>query len=119
MCVHWVCVYRYHYQDLAESNGSSQEETSVLSVIPLPKVQLSLSECSSGWLLTGLQSVTKFNSTHKANVKILLAVLRVPQYTTDVLVSFNCPSELGADSDTGIFISVVNSLKLVNPSIFG
>lgn len=116
-----LCVYvcRYHFQDLAESNGSTQEATKVFAVTPLSKDQLAMTECTCGWLLTGSQSVTKFNTSHKSTVKILLSTLRLPQYTTDVLVSFNCPTELGSDNDTDTFLSVVNSVELLNPSVFG
>ena len=111
--------HRHHFQDLAESNGSSQEETETLSVIPLPKDQLSLVECSSGWLLSGTQMVSKFNKPEKNCVKILLCVLRLPAHTTDILISFNSPMEIGAVDDTEMFASIVRSVKLLNPSLFG
>ena len=118
-CFHFVISHRHHFQDLAESNGSSQEETEILSVIPLPRDQLSLVECSCGWLLSGTQMVSKFNKPEKSHVNILLCVLRLPIHTTDVLISFNSPVEIGAEDDTEMFASVVRSIKLLNPSLFG
>ncbi len=90
----------------------------MLSVSPLSNEQLSMAQVSSGWLLSGTQTVSKFNKPDKSTIKILLSVLRLPAHTTDILVSFNCPIELGADDDTEMFASVLKSLKLLNPSIF-
>ncbi len=87
-------------------------------MVPLPLEQLSMNQLSSGWLLSGTQKVAKFNKPDESTIKILLSVLRLPAHTTDILVSFNCPIELGADDDTEMFASVLKSIKLLNPSIF-
>ena len=52
----------YHFEDVAGSNKASEPGTSeVRSIQCVPKTELSLGQCSSAWLLTGAQLVSKFN----------------------------------------------------------
>nr|DBA29871.1 TPA: hypothetical protein GDO54_005923 [Pyxicephalus adspersus] len=78
---------RYHFEDVATSNDA-QGKAEVVSVEPLPLAQLSLSSCSSAWALTGHQLVSKFNEQAQNTVTIYMALFRMPQYSTDLLVTF-------------------------------
>ncbi|KAG2467552.1 MOG1 factor, partial [Polypterus senegalus] len=95
---------RYHFEDLASSNeASSSGNSEVISVEPILKEEISLQECSSAWFLTGRQLVAKFNEESnfhvligfpgqvKNTVNIYLGLFRLPQYTTDIVISFNDP----------------------------
>ena len=110
---------RYHFQDLAETNDSTQEGTKVHSVVSLQQDQLALSDCSCGWLLQGSQLTAKFNEATKTTVKLHLIVLRLPKYGTDVLITMNSPDEVSTENDTELILSVAKSLNLLNPSVFG
>lgn len=56
-----VCV-RYHFADIAGSNQAVEVgQMEVMEVQCVPQDQLSLSQCSSAWILTGTQLVSKFN----------------------------------------------------------
>ncbi|KAJ7996088.1 hypothetical protein DPEC_G00233450 [Dallia pectoralis] len=128
---------RYHFEDVAGSNKASDPGTSeVRTVVALPKSQLSLEECSSAWLLTGTQCVAKFNEEAKNTVTIYLGLFRLPQFSTDVLVTFNDPLSislnsssavgLGGDQQVGTepwtlnnFQCLLKSVTLHDPGVFG
>ncbi|KAG9351695.1 hypothetical protein JZ751_022946 [Albula glossodonta] len=125
---------RYHFEDLAGSNeASSPGSSKVIHVQPLPKSQLSLQECSSAFLLTGTQCISKFNEEAKNVVNIHLGLFRLPQFSTDILVTFNDPvsisplSSSAAGDSTVItapwtaqdFLQVLQSLRLLDPGVFG
>ncbi|KAG9469510.1 hypothetical protein GDO78_020345, partial [Eleutherodactylus coqui] len=81
---------RYHFEDVAASNDA-QSAAEVVSVEPLPLAQLSLTSCSSAWALTGHQRVSKFNEEAQNTVMMHMALLRIQQHATDLLVTFNDP----------------------------
>ncbi|XP_054646863.1 ran guanine nucleotide release factor [Dunckerocampus dactyliophorus] len=124
---------RYHFEDIACSNAASQPEAQeVTSVVPLPKSELSLSVCTSAWLLTGTQCVSKYNEEARNRVRIHLGVFRLPQFDTEVLVTFNDPQRISPESSSAVaggsggepwtvddFQHLLRSLTLHNPELFG
>ncbi|KAG9281496.1 ran guanine nucleotide release factor [Astyanax mexicanus] len=122
---------RYHFEDLAGSNKASAEGLwEVQGVEPLPLSQLRLQECSSAWILTGTQIISKFNEEAKNTVNMYLCVMRLPQFTTDILLTFNHPvtisplsSSAGVGEDGGWtlqdFHTLLKSLQLLDPGVFG
>ncbi|KAJ8401741.1 hypothetical protein AAFF_G00377120 [Aldrovandia affinis] len=125
---------RYHFEDLAGCNEASSPETSkVVKVEPLSKSQLSLQECSSAFLLTGTQHVSKFNEEAKNTVNIHLGLFRLPQFSTDILLTFNDPVSISPLSSSagggGVpntvpwtaqdFQEFLQSLRLLDPDVFG
>ncbi|KAM3927313.1 ran guanine nucleotide release factor [Leptodactylus fuscus] len=125
---------RYHFEDVAASNDA-QGRAEVVSVEPLPLAQLSFTTCSSAWALTGHQLVSKFNEQAQNTVTINMALFRIQQHATDLLVTFNDPISIdpassscsGADSSSwntsawtlDDFHRLVCSLQLHDPGIFG
>ncbi|XP_077326797.1 ran guanine nucleotide release factor [Lithobates pipiens] len=124
---------RYHFEDVATSNDA-QEKAEIISVEPLPLAQLSLSSCSSAWALTGHQLVSKFNEQAQNTVTIHMALFRMPQYSTDLLVTFNDPVAIdpaSSSASSGIsngssalwtqedFNRLLCSFRLHDPGIFG
>lgn len=123
---------KYHFEDIAGSNEARKPETcDVASVVPLSKSELSLSECSSAWLLNGVQRVSKFNEEARNAVTIHLGLFRLPQFSTDVLITFNDPLSISPDSSSASgtqsaepwtvhdFHRVLNSFTLHDPGLFG
>ncbi|KAG7260453.1 hypothetical protein CRUP_008804 [Coryphaenoides rupestris] len=128
---------RYHFDDLAGSNEALQPGGT--SVAPLPRSQLSLSECSSAWLLDGAQCVSKFNEEARNTVTVHLGLFRLPQFSTDVLVTFNDPLSISPDSSSSTssstsgasggqaaepwtvhdFHRLLHSFTLHDPALFG
>ncbi|RVE73958.1 hypothetical protein OJAV_G00036210 [Oryzias javanicus] len=90
---------RYHLEDIAGSNeavGASE----VTGALELPKAELCLSECSSAWMITGAQCVSKFNEEARNAVTVHLGVIRLPQFSTDVLITFNDPRSISPGSSS-------------------
>ncbi|KAJ8342975.1 hypothetical protein SKAU_G00329030 [Synaphobranchus kaupii] len=125
---------RYHFEDLAGSNeASSLESSEVVHVEPLTKSQLSLHECSCAFFLTGTQRVSKFNEEAKNTVNIHLGLFRLPQFSTDILVTFNDPIRISplssSAAEDGVviaapwtsqdFLQLLQSLRLLDPGVFG
>lgn len=124
---------RYHFEDIAGSNKALEPGAfEVTSVVPLPKSELSLSECGSAWMLTGTQCVSKFNEEARNTVTLHLGLFRLPQFSTDVLITFNDPQSISPASSSAAavethrepwtvqdFQRLLQSLTLHNPGLFG
>lgn len=124
---------RYHFEDIAQSNGARQPSAAeVISVAPLDTSGLSLSDCSSAWMLMGTQWVSKFNEDAKNSVSLHLGVFRLPQFSTDILITFNDPQSISPDSSSAAsaathsepwtvqdFRHLLQTLTLHSPGLFG
>lgn len=124
---------RYHFEDIAGSNKAVEPGAfEVTDVVPLSKSEVSLSVCSSAWMLTGTQRVSKFNEEARNVVTLHLGVFRLPQFTTDVLITFNDPLSISPDSSSATsaethrepwtvldFRRLLHTLTLHNPGLFG
>ncbi|XP_068449118.1 ran guanine nucleotide release factor [Clinocottus analis] len=124
---------RYHFEDIAGSNKASEPGASeVTSVVRMPESELSLSACGSAWTLTGTQCVSKFNEEARNTVTLHLGVFRLPQFSTEVLVSFNDPQRISPESSSAAsgethrdpwtvqdFRRLLQTLTLHNPGLFG
>ncbi|XP_069555045.1 ran guanine nucleotide release factor [Brachyistius frenatus] len=124
---------RYHFEDIAGSNKALEPGAfEVTSVVALAKSELALSECSSAWVLTGTQCVSKFNEDARNTVTLHLGLFRLPQFSTDVLITFNDPQNISPDSSSASaagthkvpwtvqdFQHMMQTLTLNNPGLFG
>nr|AAF29129.1 HSPC165 [Homo sapiens] len=86
--------------------------------------------CQEAWVLSGKQQIAKENQQVAKDVTLHQALLRLPQYQTDLLLTFNQPppdnrSSLGPENlspapwSLGDFEQLVTSLTLHDPNIFG
>ncbi|XP_004604895.1 ran guanine nucleotide release factor isoform X1 [Sorex araneus] len=120
---------RYHFEDV----GGVQEArvVHVEAVQPLLLESLALRGCcQEAWVLSGQQQVAKENQQVAKNVTLHQALLRLPQYQTDLLLTFNQPppenrSSVGPENmapppwSLVDFEQMVTSLTLRDPNIFG
>ncbi|XP_072497207.1 ran guanine nucleotide release factor [Notamacropus eugenii] len=119
---------RYHFEALGGVQGTGSEQ--VEAVEPLSPHALSLRGCREAWVLCGRQRVVKESEENEKDVILHLALFRLPQYGTDLLLTFNEPSS-GSRPPQGHeaqclppwtlvdFERLVSSLTLLDPSIFG
>ncbi|KAJ2358394.1 hypothetical protein H4S01_006313 [Coemansia sp. RSA 2610] len=112
----------YHFAQLAETNDS--RESKVWRVARLS---------ATTSVLCGEQLVAKFNERGANRVAVLLALVRVPEHSADVLVSLNAPLSISAESsssaalspDTDVeqlqaqFVATVQTLKINDYTLFG
>lgn len=124
---------RYHFEDIAGSNKAQEPGAlEVSNVVALPKAEVSLSECSSAWMLKGTQCVAKFNEEARNTVTIHLGLFRLPLFSTDILITFNDPQMISPDSSSASaaethrepwtvedFQRTLLSLTLHDPGLFG
>lgn len=90
----------YHFQDIAESNDSTNTDVVLTEEIPLE--QISVLQCKSAWFLSGRQLVSKFNEQEKNVVNIHMALFRLPDYNTDIVMSFNDPEYISVGSSSHV-----------------
>jgi len=138
---------RTHFEEISVSNDAvGQDNSRILSVECLPTNQLALSQCQSAFYLSGQQLVSKFNETARNLIHIHMGLLRLSQHGTDVLVVFNDPVDISAQSSSNVadfadvaphqlanqnegvhdarwtveqFKECIKSLHLVNPEFLG
>uniref|UniRef100_A0A452USY0 Ran guanine nucleotide release factor n=1 Tax=Ursus maritimus TaxID=29073 RepID=A0A452USY0_URSMA len=120
---------RYHFEDVGGVQGARAVQ--VDSVQPLLLENLALrSCCQEAWVLSGKQQVAKENQQVAKDVTVHQALLRLPRYQTDLLLTFNDPPpdnrlSLGPANlslppwSLGDFEQLVTSLTLHDPNIFG
>ena len=112
---------RYHFEDAGRVQGA--RAVHVLSVQPLWLENLSLRGCcQDAWFLSGKQQVAKDVTLHQA-------LLRLPRYQTDLLLTFNQPPchsrSLGPENlscppwSLSNFEQPLTSLILHDPNLFG
>ena len=83
-------IAQFHFQELAAANDASI--STVVSVDSIPTEPGIMDDCSAIWLLTGQQAIAKFNEPDSELVEVYLAVFRLVQFQTDMLVTLNNPS---------------------------
>lgn len=124
---------KYHFEDIASSNKALESGAfEVTNVAPMAKSEVSLSDCSTAWVLTGTQCVSKFNEEARNTVTLHLGLFRLPQFSTDILVTFNDPQRISPDSSSAAsleahkepwtvldFQRLLQTLSLHNPGLFG
>ncbi|XP_075417027.1 ran guanine nucleotide release factor [Tenrec ecaudatus] len=120
---------RYHFEDVGGVQGA--RGVHVEAVRPLPLENLALRGCcQEAWILSGKQQVAKENQQVAKEVTLHQALLRLAQYHTDLLLTFNqphpengsCHSPENVSSlpwSLGDFEQLVTSLTLHDPNIFG
>jgi len=113
----------HFFQDLAESNTASRAEiVRRLGPVHCKGVTDTVMICE------GEQTVAKFNETGENRVRTYLAVLRLPQKRTDILVTLNCPETVHPEStDTAApptenefdaFVATVLTMRIVDWDLF-
>ncbi|XP_070561997.1 ran guanine nucleotide release factor-like [Ptychodera flava] len=122
----------YHFEDISESNNSTSSQVEVSEQIP--KEQIAMKQCKSAWFLSGKQLVAKFNEQAQNTINIYVALYRLPEYETDILLTLNDPVSISIGSSSHVpaesynqnqpwtlqqFRQCVTTLKILDTSLFG
>ncbi|XP_047391002.1 ran guanine nucleotide release factor-like [Sciurus carolinensis] len=79
---------QYHFEDIGRVQGARAVQ--VESVQPLNLENLALrGYCQEAWVLSGKQQVAKENQQVAKDETLNQALLKLPQYQTDLLLTFN------------------------------
>ncbi|WAR15454.1 MOG1-like protein [Mya arenaria] len=118
-----------HFEDLATVNGSAS--SNIIQTEEITPNEISLHEAGSCWYILGEQSIAKFKETAKNLVQIHMGLIRVPKYSTDVLITLNDPINISTESsshhavptsavrwNSGDFKRALQSIKLLDPGVF-
>ncbi|KAG6866082.1 hypothetical protein C0991_008834 [Blastosporella zonata] len=113
--------HRFHFDSLAHDNSAAS--ASVNSVIAIPNNRGD--DTPSAIVLSGVQSVQKFNHSEPDEVHILMAMYRVERKNVDLIVTFNIPTRTGdkdvSRKDTAArehFDLFARTLKIVDYGLF-
>ncbi|XP_064611266.1 ran guanine nucleotide release factor-like [Liolophura sinensis] len=119
-----------HFEDLASCNEASAS-AQIIRVEEIPVQQTSMGECTSVWQLSGRQNVAKFHDTAENIVNVHMGVIRLTEYRTDIVITFNDPVLISPESSSYApiptsagpwqvedFHKAVTSLQLLDPGIF-
>ncbi|KAF9466385.1 hypothetical protein BDZ94DRAFT_1251830 [Collybia nuda] len=121
--LHFNDAIRFHFDSLAHDNTAVSATVDDVSVIPNDRGD----DTPSAAVLSGIQSVRKFNQPTPDTVQILMALYRVERKNVDLVVTFNIPTQSndgGAVGSQGLetakshFYSFVQSLHIVDYGLF-
>ncbi|PIA12544.1 ran guanine nucleotide release factor-like protein, partial [Coemansia reversa NRRL 1564] len=84
---------RYHFQQVAELNKAATDEKPCIE-------DIQLSSISEAYVLVSQQAVAKFNETAANQICLLMALLRIPEHTADVLITMNVPLSIHKQSSS-------------------
>lgn len=115
--------FRFHFDSLAHDNSATDTRVENIELIPNDRGD----RTPAVIVLSGAQLIQKFNRTSVDEVYILMAIYRVEEKNTDVVVTFNIP--VVAEDGGGVGAQGVNharqqfeqfsrSLKIVNFELF-
>mmetsp|Transcript_6132 Transcript_6132/g.7021 ORF Transcript_6132/g.7021 Transcript_6132/m.7021 type:complete len:192 (+) Transcript_6132:137-712(+) len=131
---------QYYFKDLADANGSQDTKIEEVKLLQPSDHKNSSLDGNVVCGLVGNQVVSKFRESSEAanDVKIYLAVIRLPQYDSDILITMNVPIKISptSSSSTAVdpecvfkgsgdlpgmatFTELLKTFSIVNPALFG
>lgn len=105
----------FFLNDLASFNEAT--EAKVLHTKPLAPEEVPHLGCRA-FMAVGQQMVAKFKEERVDPVQIYAAVLRLPEVTTDILITLNDPGHSHAES-ADMFAHLLKSFRIVDWQLFG
>jgi len=114
---------RFHFDSLAHDNSASSSEVFSVNIVPNDRGD----STPSVILLSGVQSVRKFNRTAQDQVRILMGLYRIEAKGIDLVVTFNIPvtSQDGGAVDSSRleviqqqFDTFTRSLRIIDFGLF-
>ncbi|GBG31605.1 Ran guanine nucleotide release factor [Hondaea fermentalgiana] len=111
---------KYFFEDLAGANGSeatvieySEVGVPATSVPCLDKVA---DPAAASNVVIGTQVVAKFRESAKNTIRVFLCNIRLPKYTTDILISLNAPVKVSAESSSAASLQAAGAALDADPS---
>jgi len=87
---------KYHFTELASANNSPQHQIIHIEALDLPNFGQDVMK----YALYGTQQVSKFKEQAFNTVNVYMCVIRVPQVTTDILITLNDVVVVNPDSSS-------------------
>ncbi|OWF41224.1 ran guanine nucleotide release factor-like [Mizuhopecten yessoensis] len=89
-----------HYDDLVRDNDVKEGDHVILEAAEMPSHKLAMSQCQSARYVLGQQKVSKFKEDSTNIINIHMGLFRIPEFTTDILVTFNDPVMINSMSSS-------------------
>lgn len=80
-----------HFEDLAQGNEVSPHDSQILHAEQMPADKILCEHFDSVWYVIGQQNVAKFNENVKNTIDIHMGLIRLSEFSSDVLITFNDP----------------------------
>tara|TARA_R110002050_G_scaffold223853_1_gene359797 strand:- start:163 stop:741 length:579 start_codon:yes stop_codon:yes gene_type:complete len=125
---------KYHFEELANVNQSSNFTMTECVAIDAGELPILRDPLASGAMCRGYQKVSKYKEAAENTVQIYLCLLRLPTYTTDMLITLNDPVEIADESGSKEYIEeqalknkekslemfkkIVRSVEIKDPGLF-
>ncbi|KZV70487.1 Mog1p/PsbP-like protein [Peniophora sp. CONT] len=107
---------KYHFNSLAHDNDATAATVLTVTTIPNDRGD----GTPSPTVLSGTQQVRKFNRTNADDVRIYMAVYRVPGKSVDAVLTMNVPfvDQAQLDEARDVFNAAARSLAIVDYALF-
>ncbi|VDI68919.1 ubiquitin conjugation factor E4 B, partial [Mytilus galloprovincialis] len=80
-----------HFEDLAQGNDVSPQDSEITHTEQISDDKLSSEHFDSAWYILGQQNVAKFNEVAKNTISIHMGLIRLSEFESDILITFNDP----------------------------
>ncbi|XP_063410107.1 ran guanine nucleotide release factor-like [Mytilus trossulus] len=121
-----------HFEDLAQGNDVSPQDSEITHTEQISDDKLSSEHFDSAWYILGQQDVAKFNEAAKNTISIHMGLIRLSEFESDILITFNDPVNIDPSSSSHHavpthcirwsvedFKQMLMSFKLHDSGIFG
>jgi hypothetical protein len=120
----------HYFDDLAALNAATTAQLVSAAAHPPPP---QVTAASSAYVAVGQQTIAKFKESASNAVNVYLAVVRMPTYGTDVLITLNSPVALDPASSSShsatqpadqavareVLLTALHTLSVLDYSLFG
>ncbi len=89
----------YYFQEIADSNACTANDRAILQTISIPESEVPGLRVPAH-IVVGTQKVAKFKETAKNVIQVFVCCIRLPQVTTDVVISVTVPLQINPDSSS-------------------
>lgn len=111
----------FHFKDIGTANDASEFTLIEKSSVSIKNLVTNADvKDTTAYCVIGQQRVAKFNSEALNNVTLELAVIRIKDQKSEILISLNNPENSnGTLNFSETFLKVVSSFKIENTKLFG
>jgi hypothetical protein len=103
---------RHYFEDLEQANGASSSSVTLACEIPAQEAP-ELERVEFRGFVRGKQTVSKFKETACNEIDVFLAVFRLPEIQTDILVTLCAPIAIAPESSSATTVRLLLLLLLL------
>lgn len=89
-----------HFDDLAQGNDVSPHDSQIIHTEQISQDKLLSEHFDNAWYILGQQNVAKFNEDVKNTINIHMGLIRLSEFSSDILITFNDPINIHPSSSS-------------------